>query len=233
MASTNLLSVTFSRFAFWHGWLCQPWRYSKQLSAEAYGSFVATSAMTVAFMSWLMSTCGTGCFCLLLPFVLIGVFLDRYLHSLCCVCWILQGCTGSLRLSIFLGVLLLALVACMLPRWSAKCYQKMYRPLDVDIIREQVSMHQFDHLKNPEEEYSNDLRVSDLFSKESNMNSTGGSFALPETEAEALAAANTYRGSLERMSGERIKCDCQVKSRASHVLLLYWSLKRDSMNSYF
>ncbi|PVH99245.1 phospholipid-translocating P-type ATPase [Periconia macrospinosa] len=52
---------------------------------------------------------------------------------------------GSLS---FWAILLVALIACLLPRFIAKSTQKMFFPLDVDIIREQVKQGKFDYLKN-------------------------------------------------------------------------------------
>ncbi|KAF1949181.1 phospholipid-translocating P-type ATPase [Byssothecium circinans] len=51
---------------------------------------------------------------------------------------------GSLT---FWAVLLVAVIACLLPRFLAKAAQKMFFPLDVDIIREQVKQGKFDYLK--------------------------------------------------------------------------------------
>ena len=51
---------------------------------------------------------------------------------------------GSLS---FWSVLLLATIICLLPRIVVKCTQKIYFPLDVDIIREQVAQGKFDYLK--------------------------------------------------------------------------------------
>jgi phospholipid-translocating ATPase len=48
----------------------------------------------------------------------------------------------------FWAVLLLAVVACLLPRFTVKSVQKMFFPLDVDIIREQVKQGKFDYLKS-------------------------------------------------------------------------------------
>lgn len=42
---------------------------------------------------------------------------------------------------------LLTIVICLLPRFSAKAYQKMFRPRDIDIIREQIRQGKFDYLK--------------------------------------------------------------------------------------
>jgi phospholipid-translocating ATPase len=52
---------------------------------------------------------------------------------------------GSLA---FWAVLLLAVIICLLPRFLVKSAQKIYFPMDVDIIREQVKQGQFDYLKN-------------------------------------------------------------------------------------
>jgi phospholipid-translocating ATPase len=54
---------------------------------------------------------------------------------------------GSLT---FWAVLLVAVVICLLPRFIFKSVQKLYFPLDVDIIREQVRQGKFDYLKNTE-----------------------------------------------------------------------------------
>jgi hypothetical protein len=47
---------------------------------------------------------------------------------------------------VFWAVLLLAVVACLLPRFAVKSLQKIYFPLDVDIIREQIKQGKFDYL---------------------------------------------------------------------------------------
>ncbi|KAF1993342.1 phospholipid-translocating P-type ATPase [Amniculicola lignicola CBS 123094] len=51
---------------------------------------------------------------------------------------------GSLA---FWAVLLLAFIICLLPRFTVKVIQKIYFPIDVDIIREQVKLGKFDYLK--------------------------------------------------------------------------------------
>lgn len=48
----------------------------------------------------------------------------------------------------FWAVGLLTIVMCLLPRFGAKAFQKMYMPYDIDIVREQVRQGQFDYLKN-------------------------------------------------------------------------------------
>jgi phospholipid-translocating ATPase len=47
----------------------------------------------------------------------------------------------------FWATLLVAIIACLLPRFTAKSVQKMFFPIDVDIIREQVKLGKFDYLK--------------------------------------------------------------------------------------
>jgi len=50
----------------------------------------------------------------------------------------------------FWALLLLTVIICLLPRFAGKSYQKIYRPRDVDIIREQVRQGRFDYLDDPE-----------------------------------------------------------------------------------
>lgn len=52
---------------------------------------------------------------------------------------------GSLT---FWAECLLAVIICLLPRFAAKAYQKIYMPRDVDIIREQVRQGHFSYLDN-------------------------------------------------------------------------------------
>lgn len=48
----------------------------------------------------------------------------------------------------FWSVGLLTIIMCLLPRFFAKAFQKMYYPYDIDIIREQVRQGKFDYLKD-------------------------------------------------------------------------------------
>lgn len=50
----------------------------------------------------------------------------------------------------FWAYLLCATIACLLPRFIFKVVQKMYFPLDADIIREQVKLGHFDYLRQSE-----------------------------------------------------------------------------------
>lgn len=48
----------------------------------------------------------------------------------------------------FWAVVLLTVIICLLPRFSFKAVQKIYFPLDADIIREQVRQGKFDYLED-------------------------------------------------------------------------------------
>jgi phospholipid-translocating ATPase len=50
----------------------------------------------------------------------------------------------------FWALTLLIWVICLLPRFSIKFFQKYFRPLDVDVIREQVRQGKFDYLNSYE-----------------------------------------------------------------------------------
>lgn len=50
----------------------------------------------------------------------------------------------------FWAYLLCATIACLLPRFIFKVVQKMYFPMDADIIREQVKLGHFDYLRETE-----------------------------------------------------------------------------------
>ncbi|KAL8692163.1 MAG: hypothetical protein Q9218_002759 [Villophora microphyllina] len=50
----------------------------------------------------------------------------------------------------FWAMVLLTTAVCLLPRFAAKATQKLYRPRDVDIIREQVAQGKFDYLSQYE-----------------------------------------------------------------------------------
>ncbi|KAI9844794.1 MAG: hypothetical protein M1838_002030 [Thelocarpon superellum] len=70
-------------------------------------------------------------------------------------------CYGQLT---FWMVSLLTVSVCLLPRFAAKAYQKIYRPRDVDIVREQVRQGLFQHLAQ-----------ADAYVSPSQMSSSGAS----------------------------------------------------------
>lgn len=50
----------------------------------------------------------------------------------------------------FWATILLTVVACLLPRFTAKAFQKIFLPRDVDIIREQIRQGKFKHFNQPD-----------------------------------------------------------------------------------
>jgi len=80
----------------------------------------------------------------------------------------------------FWAYILCATIACLLPRFIFKSVQKMYFPLDADIIREQVKQGKFDY-----------LRQTDAFIPPPPEMTTGAANSLtPEADASKYKAAN-------------------------------------------
>ena len=73
---------------------------------------------------------------------------------------------------------LLTIVICLLPRFSVKFFQKNYRPLDIDIIREQVRQGKFKYLDQYEAYVPPSAKA----------NFSGSSSATPEPTVETLTA---------------------------------------------
>lgn len=63
-------------------------------------------------------------------------------------------CFGSLS---FWAVTLLVVIMCLLPRFGAKAFQKIFMPRDIDIVREQLRQGRFDYLKNVDPNNTNAL----------------------------------------------------------------------------
>lgn len=211
----------FAFCLFWTGGFISPNGVQNNYR-EAYGSFVATSAiMACNFYVLINEYMWDWLFLLIVAISCLLVFFWTGIYTAFVASAGFYKAAPEVYGSLsFWAYLLLALVACMLPRWSAKCYQKMYRPLDIDIIREQVSMHKFDHLKDQDDEFDKEPKVAELYNKGTNSNSTGDSFVQPENSVEALVAAETYRGSLDRLSNERIRLSSEIEgfTRASALL---------------
>ncbi len=54
----------------------------------------------------------------------------------------------------FWAVTFLTVIICLTPRFTGKSYQKMFRPRDVDIIREQIRQGKFDDLKDSKKSHN-------------------------------------------------------------------------------
>lgn len=231
----------FAFFVFWTGGFVTTVGIQNNYR-EAYGVFVATSAIIVCNLYVLINEYQWDWLFMLM--VLISILLVFFWTGIY-TAFIAAGpfykaapqVYGSLA---FWAYLLVAVVACLLPRWTLKCYQKMFRPLDIDIIREQVKQHKFDHVKNPEDQFqNNDTSSSSASSADeataaekslagaeaSNTNSNSSASAPTMGDAAAslpvpVTAHEKYRASLDRLSGERIRLSSEVEgiTRASTLL---------------
>lgn len=72
----------------------------------------------------------------------------------------------------FWALTLLMVIVCLLPRFCAKAFQKMYMPRDVDIIREQIRQGKFDYLKDID---PNAVSVAPLVEKKTGSDSASSS----------------------------------------------------------
>lgn len=132
---------------------------------EGYGTLVATSAILACdfyvlineyMWDWVFGL--IVAISILLVFFWTGVYTAFTASS-----WFYKAAPEVYGALGFWAYLLLATLACLLPRWSAKCYQKMFMPRDIDIIREQWKNHEFDYLKEePIDEDEEDQRMFEL-----------------------------------------------------------------------
>lgn len=196
---------------------------------EGYGTFVATSAIIACNLYVLINEyMWDWLFILIVAISILLVFFWTGIYTAFVASAGFYKAAPQVYGSLsFWAYLLLAMVACLLPRWTAKCYQKMYMPRDIDIIREQVSQHKFDHLKLPLDSEADDSVPVYISDKE--ISNSSGSGAPPESSVEHLhpvASPNTgnatsnYRTSLDRFSSERIRMSSEVEglTRASVLL---------------
>ena len=116
---------------------------------ERIGIYVAHPAIVVVNIYILLNTYRWDWLILLLVFLSIAVM------------WLWTGIYSSLTASstfywsaaqvysqpTFWAVLFLICTVSLLPRFAGKSYQKIFRPRDVDIIREQIRLGKFDYLK--------------------------------------------------------------------------------------
>ncbi|KAK9447813.1 uncharacterized protein V1518DRAFT_76704 [Limtongia smithiae] len=117
---------------------------------ESFGVFVATSAIIVANLyvmineyqwDWLFMV--IVAFSILVLFFWTGVY-TSFVYSAA-----FYGAASQVYGTLaFWACVLLSSVACLIPSMLAKSLQTIMHPLDIDIIREQVRLGEFDHLKN-------------------------------------------------------------------------------------
>ncbi|CAN6597587.1 phospholipid-transporting ATPase Dnf1p [Trichomonascus vanleenenianus] len=121
---------------------------------ESYGVFTATSAIIACNLyvaindySW------DWLFCLIVAISILLVFFWTGIYTQFQSSQFFYKAASQVYSSIpFWACIFLAVIVCLLPRFAAKAYQKMFMPYDVDIIRERFKMGQYDHLRREDEE---------------------------------------------------------------------------------
>ena len=114
------------------------------------GIFVATTAVCAANFYVLFNTYRWDwliCVVVVISTLLVWLWTGSY-TSFTTSAQFYKGGAEVYGTLVFWAILLLAVVACLLPRFVAKSLQKIYFPLDVDIIREQIKQGKFDYLKD-------------------------------------------------------------------------------------
>ncbi len=116
---------------------------------ERMGVFIACSTIAVANLyilmncqrwDWLM--CLITAISILLIWTWTGIY-SSFTTSTIQFYKAAVECYGTLN---FWALILIIIVICLLPRFCVKFFQKNFRPLDVDIIREQVKQGKFKYL---------------------------------------------------------------------------------------
>lgn len=122
---------------------------------EAYGVFVATSAIISCDLYVMINEyMWDWVFMLIVGISILLVFFWTGIYT----CF--QASAGFYRAApevygavSFWAYLLMAPIVCLLPRWTAKSYQKLFLPRDIDIIREQwMIFHRFDDILGKEDD---------------------------------------------------------------------------------
>lgn len=117
-------------------------------SREFYGVFVATPAIAICDLYVMMNEYQWDWLFLLIVGISIGlVFFWTGVYTAFTSSTIFYKAAPEIYSSLpFWANTLLVLIACLLPRFALKSYQKLFRPMDIDIIREQVRQKKFDYL---------------------------------------------------------------------------------------
>lgn len=95
----------------------------------------------------------------------------------------------------FWALLLVTVVICLLPRFVAKAYQKVFHPRDVDIIREQITQGKFDYLNDETDAYDSppEKRTSRSSSTSDTLkNHSRASHGLDHSNADKAAGSRNY-----------------------------------------
>lgn len=90
----------------------------------------------------------------------------------------------------FWAVTVLIVILCLLPRFTAKAFQKLFMPRDVDLVRELVREGKFDYLDNEEPDIVTEHKVA---MSESSENSSLPNGKAPEVAAERPTSGDPFR----------------------------------------
>lgn len=118
---------------------------------EAYGVFVATSAIISCDLYVMINEyMWDWAFMLIVAISILLVFFWTGVYTAFLASAGFYKTAPAVYGSVsFWAYLFLTPLACLLPRWVCKCYQKLFRPRDIDIIREQWRIqHKFDYLSD-------------------------------------------------------------------------------------
>jgi phospholipid-translocating ATPase len=183
---------------------------------ELYGVFTATSAIIACNLYVMMNQYRWDWLFLLIVVISIGlVFFWTGIYTQFLSSTVFYHAAQEVYSTLpFWANTGLALVTCLLPRFTAKAYQAMFLPMDVDIIREQVSQHKFDYLNQPTgvppDAMSHTLGSDD---SEEKHHMSGSPASTGHTE-------QTWRKSLERISGEHMHMSVDIPELARAKTLI-------------
>lgn len=115
---------------------------------KQFGVYIANAVVIVVNSYVLMNTYRWDWFMMLMvAFSILLIFFWTGVYTSFTTAFTFYGaashCYGSLS---FWAVTLLTVIICLLPRFAVKSFQKMFMPLDVDVIREQVRQGKFAYL---------------------------------------------------------------------------------------
>lgn len=116
---------------------------------ERIGIYVAHPAIVIVNIYILLNTYRWDWLILLLVFISIAAiwFWTGVYSSLTASSSFYRSAAQVYSQPTFWAVLFLICTVGLLPRFAGKSYQKIFRPRDIDIIREQIRLGEFDHLK--------------------------------------------------------------------------------------
>lgn len=176
---------------------------------ETYGVFTATAAIAACDLYVMINEyMWDWLFTLIVAISILLVFFWTGIYTQFTAARFFYKAASQVYSSVpFWANLLVAVVACLLPRFAAKAYQKMFLPRDIDVIREQWNRGKFDNLR-----YENEVEGEITDEK-----AVGGVVSLPEEPEPGLSDGDTrpppdsdWRVSIERVSGDRIRMSQEI-----------------------